>query len=64
MRSQKVVCEVCNRRLGAVEEWALGSKGGRFRCMRCATASPAAETETRLEHASMNYGWNGTLQPR
>jgi hypothetical protein len=48
MRSQKVACEVCNRRLGAVEAWAPGSKGGRFRCVTCPTAPPAMETDIAL----------------
>jgi hypothetical protein len=44
MRIHKVVCEVCNRRLGVAEEWAPGSAERRFRCMRCATEASARET--------------------
>lgn len=41
----RVHCQVCNRRLGAMEEWAPGRKPGTYECMKCSTETPYADVQ-------------------
>lgn len=52
----KVLCAICDRRLGAGEEWAPGRKSKTYECMKCATEVPHVEVQPSIDHAEAKVG--------